>query len=90
MRTRRDHLRKISEAEQTDFLLELAKTHAMYAHEYRLLAKAHEDLDGTLLQLMGDRDELDARYVRHLVGLCRRYDVPFNEVEFRASMESIA
>lgn len=90
MRTRRSNLRKISEAEQNDFLLELAKTHAMYAHEYRLLAKAHEEQDETLLQLMSDRDELDARYVRHMVGLCRRYGVPFNEAEFRASMESIA
>lgn len=90
MRTRRHHFRTMTDAEQADFLLDLAKTHAMYAHEYRLLAKAHEEQDETLLQLMSDRDELDARYVRHMVGLCRRYGVPFNEAEFRASMESIA
>jgi hypothetical protein len=90
MRTRRERISHLTDDLRADFLLELAKTHAMYAHEYRLLAKAHEEQDETLLQLMSDRDELDARYVRHMVGLCRRYGVPFNEAEFRASMESIA
>ena len=90
MHGRRDHLSHLTDNMQAEFLLDLAYVHAIYAHEYRLLTKAHEQQEEPFLQLMGDRDALDARYVRHVAALCRRYGVPFHEREFRASMESIA
>jgi hypothetical protein len=90
MHGRREHLGHLSDDVQAEFLLELAYVHATYAHEYRLHALAHENADEPLLALIGDRDELDDRYVRQVAALCRRYHVGFHEEGFRASMESIA
>lgn len=90
MHGRREHLSHLTDDMQAEFLLDLAYVHATCAHEYRLLTKAHEEQELPFLQLMADRDALDAQYVRRVAALCRRYGVPFREGEFRASMESIA